>query len=109
MENNKMFCTEFKFTLYKGLMDAEGLIHCQGMMRLPTGKDEICVQKDQRVLENPAYGVLKILSQVITYIGGISEITPELLEQLFLVDMIYLQKFFNNINQETMEISLSGE
>jgi hypothetical protein len=109
MENNKMFHTEFKFTLHKGLMDADGFIHRQGRMRLPTGKDEICVQKDRRVLENPAYGVLKVLSQVITYIGGISEITPELLEELFLVDMIYLQKFFNNINQETMEISMSGE
>lgn len=109
MANNKMFYSEFEFTLPKGLMDTQGIIHRQGMMRLPTGKDEIYVQKDRRVIENPAYGVLKILSRVITYIGGIAEITPELLEQLFLIDMIYLQDFFNSINQEIEDISGVGE
>ena len=104
-----MFHTEFEFTLIKGLIDEDGLIHRQGIMRLPTGKDEVCVQKDRHVRENPAYGILKILSRVITYVGDISEVTPELLEQLFLVDIIYLQDFFNSINQEIVEISISGE
>jgi hypothetical protein len=117
--------TEFNFILPRGLVDAQGNLHRQGVMRLATAKDEIAVQKDRRVQIEPAYGVLVMLSQVITHLGSLSSITPELLENLFTFDLSYLREFYNRINQEgtayipvecpqcssqfSVELSLSGE
>jgi hypothetical protein len=117
--------TEFNFILPRGLVDAQGNIHRQGVMRLATAKDEIAVQKDRRVQIEPGYGVLVMLSQVITRLGSLSSITPELLENLFTFDLSYLREFYNRINQEgtayipvecpqcssqfSVELSLSGE
>ncbi|MFB2892877.1 phage tail assembly protein [Aerosakkonemataceae cyanobacterium BLCC-F50] len=122
---NSQIHTEFKFVLPKGLVDNEGRIHRQGVMRLATAKDEICVQKDPFVRENPAYGVLVMLSRTITNLGELSQITPELLEGLFTLDLAYLREFYNLINQQesasilvqcpqcntqfNMELTLSGE
>jgi hypothetical protein len=117
--------TEFNFILPRGLVDAQGGIHRQGVMRLATAKDEIYVQKDSRVQQDSAYGVLVMLSRVITRLGSISSITPELLEELFTRDLAYLREFYNRINQQgnaylpvqcpqcssqfNVELSLSGE
>ncbi|MBD1897129.1 phage tail assembly protein [Trichocoleus sp. DQ-A3] len=117
--------TEFEFVLPRGLIDAQGGVHRQGVMRLATAKDEMCVQKDRGVQDNPAYGVLVMLSRVITCIGTVTEVTPTLLEGLFSRDLAYLREFYNRINQEgeayipvqcpqcnrqfQVELSLSGE
>ena len=78
-------------------------------MRLTTGKDELNLQADSRISDNPAYGVLVILSQVIICLGKISPLTPELLEGLFLPDLNYLQEYYNLINPPEAAISLLGE
>lgn len=117
--------TEFNFILPRGLVDPQGGIHRQGVMRLATAKDEISVQKDSRVQRDPAYGVLVMLSRVITRLGSLSSVTPELLEELFTRDLAYLREFYNRINQQgnayipvhcpqcssqfNVELSLSGE
>lgn len=92
--------TEFDFTLPKGLLDAQGQVHRQGVMRLATAKDEIQVQSDRRVQSNPAYGALVMLSRVIVQLGTLSEVTPEQLEDLFTIDAAYLREFFDRINQQ---------
>lgn len=92
--------TEFNFILPKGLVDDRGQVHRQGVMRLATAKDEICVQKDRRVQDNPGYGVLVMLSQTITSLGELSSVTPDLLESLFTQDLAYLREFYNRINQQ---------
>ena len=100
--------TEFKFTLPRGLVcnlgEVETLrdrdnVYRQGTMRLATARDEITVQNDIRVKENPAYGVLIYLSLVITRLGNLSNITPQLLENLSVLDLAYLREFYNRINQ----------
>lgn len=101
--------TEYDFTLPKGFVDTEGQINRLGVMRPATGQDEIDVQKDQRLRDNPDYGVLLILSRVITKLGNLSRVTPELLEQLFLPDLVYLRDIYNQINQQSSELSESGE
>ncbi|MBE9126985.1 MULTISPECIES: hypothetical protein [unclassified Coleofasciculus] len=101
--------TEFEFILPKGLVDRSGDIHRQGMMRLATGNDEILVQKDPRVRADPYYRILVNLSQVITHLGTLSSVTPQLLEQLFLIDLVYLQGFLNHINQQNGRLSPQGE
>jgi hypothetical protein len=92
--------TEFKFTLPKGLVDSDGNLHSQGIMRLTTAKDELFVQREDLAQEIPGYGFLILLSQVITRLGDISSITPELLENLFTIDLAYLREFYNRINQQ---------
>ena len=125
MGSENTICTEFNFILPRGLVDDRGGVHRQGVMRLATAKDELYVQKDSRVQQDSAYGVLVMLSRVITRLGSISSITPELLEELFTRDLAYLREFYNRINQQgnaylpvqcpqcssqfNVELSLSGE
>ncbi|BBD61858.1 hypothetical protein NIES2109_46930 [Nostoc sp. HK-01] len=117
--------TEFNFTLPRGLLDADGNLHRQGVMRLATAKDEIIVQKNRAAQENTAYAAIAILSQVITCLGDLTTITPDLLENLFSRDLAYLREFYNRINQQgdaeipvqcpqcqtnfQVELALSGE
>ncbi len=117
--------TEFDFVLPRGLVDRRGEVHREGTMRLATAFDEISVQKDRRVQKDPAYGVLVMLSRTIARLGTLSEVPPELLENLFTRDLAYLREFYNRINQEgdaaipvhcpqcnnefQVELSLSGE
>lgn len=99
MDSSNYLQTEFNFVLPKGFVDAEGKSHRHGSMRLSTAKDEICVAKNPLVRQDPIYAVFIILSRVITRLGDIQTITPELLENLFARDLAYLREFYNRINQ----------
>ncbi|HIK07043.1 MAG TPA: phage tail assembly protein [Trichormus sp. M33_DOE_039] len=100
MNNEGIFCTEFAFVLPRGLLDLEGNLHRDGVMRLATAKDEIMVQKNRVAQDNSGYGVIVMLSRVITKLGSLTEITPDLLENLFSKDLAYLREFYNRINQQ---------
>lgn len=93
-----MFKTEYEFKLPKGLVDEEGTLHRQGIMRLATAGDEILPLKDPRVEKNPAYLLIILLSRVITKLGTIKQITPKTIEGLFSEDLSFLQDFFNEVN-----------
>ncbi len=92
--------TEFGFTLPRGLMDDRQRVHRQGIMRLATAKDEILVQQEPQVRENPAYGVLIMLSRVITRLGSLNYVSPDLLENLPILDISYLREYYNRINHQ---------
>ena len=92
------FATEFEFVLPKGYVDAAGTLHREGTMRLATAGDEILPQKDPRVQNNAAYLVVILLSRVITRLGTLELITNKNIEDLFAVDLAYLQDFYNRIN-----------
>ncbi|MTJ10510.1 phage tail assembly protein [Anabaena sp. UHCC 0204] len=94
-----MFYPEFSFNLPKGFIDSNHQIHRLGKMRATTAKDEIIVQQNSQVQEFSEYGILVMLSRVITNLGNISQVTPTLLEQLLLVDFMYLQDIYYQINQ----------
>lgn len=89
----------YAFTLPKGLLDEQGTLHRQGGMRLATGHDEIRIQQNQQVHDNPYYGALILLTQAITHLGRFQQITPNHLERLFLRDFLYLQDFYVNLSQ----------
>lgn len=91
---------EFEFTLPRGYVDREGNLHKQGVMRLATAADEIYPLKDSRVQANQAYLVIILLSRVITRLGSLGSITPEVIEGLFSADLAYLQDFYRQINEE---------
>jgi hypothetical protein len=100
MFNQDKIQTEFEFILPRGLVDGESNLHRQGVMRLATAKDEIIVQKNRTAQDNSAYGTLVMLSQVIIRLGSLTEITPNILENLFSKDLAYLREFYNRINQQ---------
>ncbi len=93
-----MLQTEFEFTLPKGYVDKDGNLHKKGIMRLANAKDEIAPLEDPRVHRNKAYLVLILLSRVITKLGDLKDITPNVIENLFSSDLAYLQDFYRRIN-----------
>ncbi|MCA9562161.1 MAG: phage tail assembly protein [Myxococcales bacterium] len=94
------FQTEFKFTLPKGFVDKDGNVHKEGLMRLATARDEIVPLQDYRVQSNRAYLVVILLSRVITKLGTLNAITPNVIEGLFSADLAYLQEFYRKVNEE---------
>lgn len=90
--------TQFPFTLPKGYVDGEGTLHRTGVMRLATARDEIEPLRDLRVQENDAYLTVVMLSRVVTELGTITGVTPNVIEGLFAVDLAYLQEFYGIIN-----------
>jgi len=93
-----MIQTEFEFTLPKGYIDSDGNLHRKGVMRLSRAIDEITPMRDPRVKSNPAYATVIILSRVMIKLGGLEEISPMVIENLFASDLSYLQKFYRQIN-----------
>ncbi len=93
-----MLQTEFEFTLPCGYLDADGALHRNGVMRRATAADEILPLRDPRVVKNPAYLVIILLSRVILKLGGVESITPQTIEELFATDLAFLQDLYNQVN-----------
>jgi hypothetical protein len=69
-------------------------------MRLATARDEILPLQDYRVQGNRAYLVIILLSRVITKLGSLSALGPNIIEGLFSADLAYLQEFYRKVNEE---------
>jgi hypothetical protein len=94
-----MLQTEFEFTLPMGYVDGEGNVHREGIMRLATAMDEVAPMRDPRVRSNEAYLTIILLSRVVTTLGSLRGITPNVIENLFAADFAYLQDFYRRINE----------
>jgi len=90
--------TEFAFTLPRGYVDAGGSVHREGTMRLATARDEIEPLRDPEVRQNEAYVAVLLLARVITRLGPLSEVTPEIVQGLFAVDFDHLQRLYERLN-----------
>jgi len=102
-----MFKTEYEFTLPRGFIDKEGNLHKKGIMRLATAKDEIAPLQDHRVRSNQAYMIIILLSRVITKLGDLNSVDSRVVEQFFSVDLDYLQRFYQKINEaENTDLTL---
>jgi hypothetical protein len=99
-----MFQREFEFTLPKGYLDGEGNLHRSGVMRLSKAIDEIAPLRDPRVRSNPAYATVIILSRVITYLGALEEVSPNVIEDLYACDLNFLHQFYRQINELNEEL-----
>jgi hypothetical protein len=91
--------TEFPFILPQGYLDPEGNTHHQGIMRLATAYDEIAPIRDPRVQKNPGYLVIILLARTIVKLGTLDQINTKVIESLFSGDLVYLQDFYQRINQ----------
>lgn len=94
-----MFQTELEFTLPCGYLDEDGTLHREGVMRRATAADEIQPLKDPRVVKNPAYLVVILLSRVVTRLGSLQQVNPKVIENLYATDLAYLQNLYNDMNQ----------
>src|ERR687890_2435157 len=92
--------TEFAFTLPRGLVDAAGAVHREGTMRLATARDEIEPLRDLQARQNEAYLAVLLLARVVTRIGDITEVTPELVEELYAADFDHLQRLYERVNTD---------
>ncbi|MDR3295877.1 MAG: phage tail assembly protein [Clostridiales Family XIII bacterium] len=90
--------TVYDFELPKGYVDGAGEVHRRGKMRLATAGDEINATKDPRVLGNPSYLTVVILSKVITELEGVDALVPGIIERLFTADLAFLQDMYQRIN-----------
>lgn len=99
--------TEYEFELPRGYVDAQGEVHKLGKMRLATAGDEISATRDPRVLSNPSYLTIVVLSKVITELEGLPTVAPTIIEKLFTADLAFLQDMYqkiNNIEPPTMRV-----
>ena len=92
--------TEVSFTLPKGYVDAAGTVHRDGTMRLATARDEIEPLRDPEVRQNEAYLTVLLLSRVVTRIGGVDGVTPEVIEGLYAADFDHLQRLYERLNTD---------
>lgn len=92
--------SEFPFTLPVGYVDAEGGVHRQGVMRMATAMDEIVPLRDPRVRTNQAYLTIVLLARVVTQLGTLPLINTNVIENLYVADLAYLQALYRRINEE---------
>src|ERR671933_2022200 len=92
--------TEIPFTLPRGLVDEDGVVHREGTMRLATARDEIEPLRDPEVRRNEAYLSVLLLARTVTRIGAVTEITPELIEDLYAADFDHLQRLYERVNTD---------
>jgi hypothetical protein len=96
--------TEFEFSLPNGYVDDEGTLHRDGVMRLATAADEILPLKDPRVRSNESYLTVILLSRVVTRLGGLDDVTPHVVEGLFVSDLSYLQDLYARVNTRGADV-----
>jgi hypothetical protein len=90
--------TEYAFTLPRGFVDAHGAVHRDGTMRLATARDEIEPLRDAAVRQNEAYLTVLLLARVVTRIGDVSDVTPDMIERLYAADFDHLQRLYERLN-----------
>lgn len=91
--------TEFEFTLPKGYVGSDGMLHRHGTMRLATARDEIEPLRD-RTIDGPddPYLTILVLARVVTELGSVPQIGVEEIEGLFAADLAFLQDLYGIIN-----------
>ena len=96
--------TEYPFTLPRGYVDAAGNVHREGAMRLATARDEIEPLRSAEVKQNEAYLSVLLLSRVVTRIGEVTDVTPDLVEGLFAADFDHLQRLYERLNTDVESV-----
>ena len=90
--------TEFEFTLPQGLVDSEGQVHREGRMRVAMALDEVEALQHPQVQANEAYLPIVLMARVVTQLGSLIAITPEITARLFAADLAYLEDLYQRIN-----------
>ncbi|QDB79126.1 hypothetical protein FHE66_12205 [Georgenia sp. 311] len=91
--------TRYDFTLPRGYLDAAGVLHREGTMRLATARDELEPLRDPTVdgPDDPRLTVV-VLARVVERLGTLELVTTREIESLFAADLAFLQDFYGVIN-----------
>lgn len=106
--SDKTLQTEFEFTLPKGYVDDEGTLHKEGRMRLATAADEIQPLNNPRVQSNSSYLTIVLLSRTVTELGSLETVDEEVIRNLFVSDLEYLQAMYERINNSGLNAVDTG-
>ena len=90
--------TDVPFTLPRGYADGAGTVHREGVMRLATARDEIEPLRDAAVRSNGAFLSVLLLARTVQHIGPITEVTPDVIQDLYAVDFDHLQRLYERVN-----------
>jgi hypothetical protein len=93
--------TEYAFTLPRGWVAPDGEVHREGRMRLATARDEIEPLRDPEVRRNEGYLAVLLLARVVTRLGPVTDVTPEVVEGLWAADFDHLQRLYERLNVDS--------
>lgn len=94
----RMMQVEVEFVLPHGLVDASGQVHRHGRMRKATVMDEIEPHCHPLVAQYPGYAVVVLLARVLTQLGSLPQVTPQVVEGMFAGDVAYLEDLYEQLN-----------
>lgn len=91
--------TRYEFTLPRGYVDAQGVVHRDGVMRLATARDELEPLRDPMIdgPDDPRLTIV-VLARVVERLGTLEMVTAREIEGLFAADLAFLQDFYGVIN-----------
>lgn len=92
--------TTFDFVLPRGYVDANGVLHREGTMRLATARDELMPLLDPKVRQHEAFLSLVLLARVVTRLGTLPVIDDQVVGGLWATDLSFLQDLYRRINTE---------
>jgi len=92
--------TTFDFVLPRGFVDAQGVVHREGTMRLATARDELMPLLDPKVREHEAFLSLVLLARVVTRLGTLPMVDDQVIGGLWATDLAFLQDLYRRINTE---------
>lgn len=105
--------TRYEFVLPRGYIDDQGVVRRRGVMRLATARDELEPLRDPTISgpDDPRLTIL-VLARVVERLGDLELVTPNEIQDLFAVDLAYLQDFYGVINfgsEEDIEALLAAQ
>lgn len=91
--------TSYRFTLPRGYLDPQGVLHREGTMRLATARDELEPLRDAMIdgPDDPRLTIV-VLARVVERLGTLELVTTREIESLFAADLAFLQDFYGVIN-----------
>ncbi|MCR6493022.1 hypothetical protein [Cellulomonas sp. P24] len=96
--------TRYDFTLPRGYVDDQGVVHRTGTMRLATARDELEPLRDPMIdgADDPRLTIV-VLARVVERLGTLELVTTREIEGLFAADLAFLQDFYGVINFGSQE------
>lgn len=73
-------------------------------MRMAVALDEIEALQDPRVQANEAYLPVVLLSRVVTQLGSLPAVPPQVIAGLFAADFAYLEDLYQRVNSPDLVV-----
>lgn len=98
-----MSLEQIEFDLPHGYVDKKGKLHKSGTMRVSTQDDEVLIKQHGKYKLDHSYAKIAILAKVVTKLGTLKQVTPEIIADLYADDLRFLKALYEELNKETLE------